>query len=137
LLFSTTVEIMSVVAVGLQPSVHAAAKAYEDLPVSITALYDKINRTEPNIVRALVQGSAERLGLVWEPMHQGRAATVQGYQVRILDGSHLGASDKRLKPLRDFRGAALPGQSRVVYDPDTGLVVAWCPARAPMFRSVH
>ena len=43
LLFSTTVEIMSLVAVGLRPSVHAAAKASPALPVSITALYDKIS----------------------------------------------------------------------------------------------
>ena len=42
LLFSTTVELMSVVAVGLRPSVHAAAKACKNLPVSVQALYDKI-----------------------------------------------------------------------------------------------
>ena len=127
LLFSTTVEIMSVVAVGLRPSVHAAAKACKDLPVSITALYDKINHTEPCIVRALVQGSAQRLEPVLQPMRQGQVPTVPGYRVRILDGNHFPASDKRIKPLRDFRGAALPGQSLVVYDPDTGLVVDLVP----------
>ena len=58
LLFSTTVDLMSVVAVGLRPSLHAAAKAATDLPVSISALYDKVNRTEPGLVRALVAGSA-------------------------------------------------------------------------------
>lgn len=62
LLFSTTVELMSVVAVGLRPSVHAAAKACKDLPVSVQALYDKIRRTSPHLVRALVQQSASRLG---------------------------------------------------------------------------
>jgi len=41
----------------------------------------------------------------------------------VLDGNHLPASEKRLAPLRGFRGAALPGQSLVVYDPDLGLVV--------------
>jgi len=30
--------------------------------------------------------------------------------VRVLDGNKLAASQKRLKPLRGFRGAALPGQ---------------------------
>ncbi len=35
LLFSTTVEIMSLVAVGLRPSVHAAAKASPALPVAM------------------------------------------------------------------------------------------------------
>src|SRR5437868_6294498 len=46
LLFSTVVDLMSTVAVGLQPSVHAAAQARDDLPVSLAALYDKINNTE-------------------------------------------------------------------------------------------
>ena len=123
LLFSNVVELMSVVAVGQQPSVHAAAKASKDLPVSITALYDKINRTEPGLVRALVAGSGERLRPVIMAMQCAPLASVPGYRVRILDGNHLAASEKRLKPLRGFAGAALPGQSLVVYDPDVGVVV--------------
>lgn len=123
LLFSTTVELMSVVAVGLRPSLHAAAQAYPDLPVSVQALYDKVKHTEPNLVRALVTGSVERLGDVITPFLQGNAPLVPGYRTRIVDGNHLPASEKRLKPLRAFRGAAMPGQSLVVYDPDSGLVV--------------
>src|SRR3984885_10322511 len=60
LLFSTIVELMSLVALGLRPSLHAAVKKMADLPVSLTALYDKVNRVEPNVVQALVRGSAER-----------------------------------------------------------------------------
>ncbi|AGW90225.1 hypothetical protein N234_34645 [Ralstonia pickettii DTP0602] len=127
LLFSTTVEIMSLVAVGLRPSVHAAAKASPALPVSITALYDKLSRTEPGLVRALVQGSAQRLGPVVQPMLRKQPPSVNGYRLRIVDGSHLPASEKRLKPLRGFRGAALPGQSLVVYDPDTAMIVDLVP----------
>jgi len=127
LLFSTTVEIMSLVAVGLRPSVHAAAKASPALPVSITALYDKISRTEPGLVRALVQGSARRLCPVVQPLLRNQPASVSGYRLRIVDGSHLPASEKRLKPLRGFRGAALPGQSLVVYDPDTAMIVDLVP----------
>lgn len=127
LLFSTTVEIMSLVAVGLRPSVHAAAKASPALPVSITALYDKISRTEPGLVRALVQGSARRLGAVVQPMLRKQPPSVDGYCLRIVDGSHLPASEKRLKPLRGFRGAALPGQSLVVYDPDMAMIVDLVP----------
>lgn len=123
LLFSTTVELMSVVAVGLRPSVHAAAKACKDLPVSVQALYDKIRRTAPCLVRALVQESAVRLQEVLMPMMKDKAPTVPGYRLRIVDGSHLPASEKRLKPLRGFRGAALPGQSLVLYDPDLDMVV--------------
>lgn len=127
LLFSTTVELMSVVAVGLRPSLHAAAQACRELPVSVQALYDKIRRTEPNLVRALVAGSAERLSAVLAPMNQGKSSIVRGYRLRIVDGNHLPASDKRLKPLRGFRGAALPGHSLVVYDPDLGMVVEVAP----------
>ena len=105
LLFSTTVDLMSVVAVGMQPSLHAAVKAAKDLPVSMTAVYDKVNRTEPGLVRALVSGSAQRLTPVIQAMSPKRKMSVPGYRLRILDGNHLAASQKRLKPLRGFRGA--------------------------------
>lgn len=37
-------------------------------------------------------------------------------------GSYLQASEKRLAPLRGFRGAALPGHALVIYDADSALV---------------
>ncbi|AZE33850.1 Mobile element protein [Pseudomonas chlororaphis subsp. aureofaciens] len=61
LLFSTIVKLMSLVSLGLKPSLHAAAKQLEDLPVSLAALYDKVSRTEPALLRALVTGCAQRL----------------------------------------------------------------------------
>lgn len=128
LLFSTVVDLMSLVALGLRPSVHAAASAMgEELTVSVQALYDKLRRTEPSVVRGLVTGSAERLAPVVGAMQNSLPLTVPGYRLRILDGNHLAASEKRLKPLRGFRGAALPGQSLVVYDPDLELVVDLLP----------
>lgn len=123
LLFSTTVELMSLVAVGLRPSVHAAARDYDELSVSIQALYDKIKHVEPNLIRALVTESAARLNDVLTPMIKGKAPIVPGYRLRIVDGSHLPATEKRIKPLRGVRGACLPGHSLVVYDPDLGMVV--------------
>src|SRR3989304_579181 len=62
LLFSTTVELMTLVALALRPSVHAAANSMQEkLPVTVQALYGKLNHTEPEGVRKLVSGSAERL----------------------------------------------------------------------------
>jgi IS4 transposase len=122
LLFSTTVDLMALVAVGIQPSVHAAAQARRDLPVSLAALYDKINNTEPALGRALVTGSVERLGPVVKEVRPSQAPLCPGYRIRVLDGNNLAPSEKRLAPLRGFRGAALPGRSLVVYDPDSGLV---------------
>ena len=127
LLFSTVVDLMSLVALGLRPSLHAAAQKAQDLPVSITALYDKVNRVEPNVVQALVRGSAERLAPVMAPLRKGVASWLPGWRVRVVDGNHLPASEKRLAPLRGFRGAALPGHSLVVFDPDAGVVIDLVP----------
>ena len=123
LLFSTTVELMSLVAVGLRPSLNAAAKDCPELAVSVQALYDKVKHTELNLVRALVTESAARLDAVLAPIIKDEPLTVPGYRLRIVDGSHLPATDKRLKPLRGFGGAPLPGHSLIVYDPDRKLVI--------------
>jgi IS4 transposase len=126
LLFSTVIELVTLVSLGLRPSLHAAARTMETLPVSLTALYDKVNRTEPAILRALVRGSAERLVPVAAGWRSG--PSLPGWEVRVLDGNHLPASEKRLAPLRGHRGAALPGHTLVVYDPDRGLVTDIVPS---------
>ena len=120
LLFSTVVHLVSLVSLGLRPSLHAAARKMHDLPVSLAALYDKVKRTEPRVLRALVRGSAERL----LPLVQALEPTpsLAGWRLRVLDGNHLPASDKRLAALREQRAAVLPGHALVVYDPDTTLV---------------
>ncbi|HVG57561.1 MAG TPA: IS4 family transposase [Hyalangium sp.] len=128
LLFSTEVELMALVALGLRPSLHAVAQSMKELPVSVAALYEKVKHTEPEVVRALAQGSADRLMPVIAPMKQKQLPWAAGYRVRVVDGNHLAASEKRLGPLRGFRGAALPGQSLVVNAPELGLVVDMLPA---------
>ena len=128
LLFSTEVDLMALVALGLRPSLHAAAQATDALKVSMQALYEKVNHTEPRVVRELVQGCAARLMPVQEQLKLQQPSWAAGYRVRVLDGNHLAASQKRLKPLRGFRGAALPGQSLVVYAPEWDLVVDMVPA---------
>jgi len=120
LMFSTIVELMTLVTLGLRPSLHAAARKLESLPVSVAALYDKLKRTEPQVLQGLVRGSAQRLVPVAAQL-DGQAS-LPGWQLRIVDGNHLPASEKRLQALRGHRGAALPGHSLVVYDPDAGLV---------------
>ena len=104
LLFSTVVDLMSLVAVGLRPSLHAAAKASKDLTVSMAALYDKVNHVEPAVLQALVYGSAQRLAPIIATLRETGAPLAPGYRVRIVDGNHLPASQKRLGPLRGFLG---------------------------------
>lgn len=121
LLFSSVVELMLLVTLGLRPSLHAAARKMDQrLPVSLAALYAKVQRTEPAVLRALVQGSAERLMPLVSYLPE--CQSLPGWQLRVFDGNHLPASDKRLAPLCEFRGAALPGHTLVVYDPDSALV---------------
>lgn len=120
LLFSTVVELMTLVSLGLRPSLHAAARQMDNLPVSLAALYDKVKRTEPCLLRALVQGCAQRLEPIVSAL--GMEPCLPGWQLRIVDGNHLPASEKRLVPLRNQRAAALPGHALVVYDPDLDLV---------------
>ena len=121
LLFSTVVELMTLVSLGLRPSLHAPARKLDErLPVSLAALYDKVKRCEPAVLRALVQGSAQRLDPLTACLPT--QASLPGWQLRVLDGNHLPASDKRLASLRGFRGAARPGHTLVLHDPDSALV---------------
>jgi hypothetical protein len=46
------------------------------LPVSVQALYDKIRRTAPSLVRAVVPESVVRLHEVLMPMMRDKAPTV-------------------------------------------------------------
>ncbi|MEA9992796.1 IS4 family transposase, partial [Pseudomonas sp. RTS1] len=103
------------------PSLHAAARQLEDLPVSLAALYDKISRTEPALLRALITGCAQRLAPTIREL--GCTAMLPGWQVRVVDGNHLASTEKRLGALRNERGAARPGFSVVAYDPDLDQVV--------------
>lgn len=76
------------VAMGLRPSLHAAARQADDLPVSLAALYDKVRRTEPEVLRALVRRSAERLAPVLSAI-EARPPSLPGFALRVLDGNHL------------------------------------------------
>src|SRR6266487_6184035 len=50
---------MSEVVLGVQPSVHAASQAHqEEMGVSTTALYNKLDRVETGVAAALVRDSA-------------------------------------------------------------------------------
>jgi IS4 transposase len=124
LMFSTVVDVMALVALRLCPSPHAAVLSMEgEINVSKTAVYDKINGVEPAVVRSLVREGAERfIPLIKELKGKG-TATLNGFRLLVVDGNHHAATEKRLKKLRKLRGAALPAQSLVVYDPDLELIV--------------
>jgi IS4 transposase len=123
LLFSSIVDLMSLVVCRIQPAIHAAYQAQaETIEASLRAVYDKLDRTEPALSAALVHATAQRLAPVIDAMHGARAPMLPGYRVKILDGNHLAGTEHRLKELRTIRAGALPGQALVVLDPRRMLV---------------
>jgi IS4 transposase len=118
LLFSSIVDLMSVVVCRIRPSIHAASQAHaETIDASIKAVYDKLDHTEPVLSAALVHSTAERLGPVIDAMNGAQSPLLPGYRVRILDGNHLAGTEHRMKELRTIGAGALPGQALVVLDP--------------------
>ena len=92
------------VRLGLRPSLHAATRKMENLPVSLAALYDKVKRTELPLLRALVQVSSVRLQSIAAALDE--APCVPGWHVRNVDGNYLPSSQKHL--LKCERSAVMP-----------------------------
>lgn len=125
LLFSSLVNVLSLVVCGIHPSVNAAYKAKAArMNVNRSALYQKLNGVEIGVSSALLRETANELGELIQGLGgQARTPLLPGYAVRILDGNALAATEHRLKVLRTEGAAALPGKSLVVLDPDSGLAV--------------
>jgi len=118
LLFSSVVDLMSLVVCKIQPSVSAAYRAVEDtLPVSLASFYDKLNGIEGGVTAAMVRHTAARLGPVIEAMGGQLPPLLPGYRVKILDGNHLASTERRLSVLRQCYAGPLPGHALVVLDP--------------------
>lgn len=122
LLFSTVADLMGLVACKIHPTVHAAYQAKQkQVGVTAKALYDKLQRIEPNVSRAVVRETAARMGQIIAKMPGSHAPLVRGYRVKILDGNHLRRTDRRIGELRELNIAPLPGYCLVVLDPQTKL----------------
>jgi hypothetical protein len=122
LLFSSVVELMHSVVLGVEPTVYAAyRKRRRTLQVSDQAVYDKLDGMELGLSAALVADSAQQAETVINALAARREPWLPGYQVRILDGNHLSATEHRLEELRTTWAAPLPGKVLAVLAPETGL----------------
>jgi Transposase DDE domain len=116
-LFSSVVDLMGQVVLGVQPSVHAAYQAQaEQLGVSDQAIYDKLKHVELGVSAELVRDAARHATLVIGELRAELPPLVPGYRTKILDGTHLAASEHRLEELRRTWAAPLPGQILVVLE---------------------
>jgi hypothetical protein len=123
LLFSAVFELMSQVVFRHQNSIHLAHQASaEEIGVSVTSVYNKLNGLEPGISRGLVGHVAAETAALIHALG-AHAPLLAGYRVKILDGNALGARAHRLAETRGCAAAPLPGKSLAVLDPALGLIV--------------
>jgi len=118
LLFSSVFDIMSQVVLNSHASVNAAYQACEeDIAVSVTSVYNKLNGIETNTSAELVRYAAGEVKPVIEKLGGTVAPLLPGFHVKLLDGNCIEATEHRIKELRSTGAGALPGKSLVVYDP--------------------
>jgi hypothetical protein len=115
------------ISIGARPSVHAAYKADQEIAAptigtTYQAVYTKLGRLQPAVSEAVVRYSAERCGQLLTMCPRPRNEPLPGYRMRVLDGNVLTGTDHRLKALRRWLNACLPGKSLVIYEPGLGLV---------------
>ncbi len=118
LLFSTVFDIMSKVVCGSHKSVNAAYQASkDDIGVSITSVYNKLNGIEINTSAELVRYASSQVTPVIEKLGGTRPSPLPGLRLKLIDGNCIEKSHHRLKELRTLAAGPLPGKSLVVYDP--------------------
>jgi hypothetical protein len=118
LLFSALTTLVSGVVLGKYASMNAGYKKMKErLGVTITAVYEKLQRVEPAVVQQLVRQSYQRTVEIFGQIGHVAHNDLPGYSTRILDGNWLSGTEHRLQETRTSTAAPLPGKSLVVYDP--------------------
>ncbi len=124
LMFSTVFDIMSQVVCGSRHSVHAAYQAStEDIGVSITSLYNKLNGIETSTSAELVRYAAQQVEPIIKKLGGTMRSPLPGLRIKLLDGNCIEKSQHRIEELRSISAGPLPGKSLVVYDPVSRLPI--------------
>ncbi|BDA68848.1 hypothetical protein CAL7716_030140 [Calothrix sp. PCC 7716] len=124
LLFSSVVDLMSLVVCGIHPSVNAAYRAKaQQLNFSRTAVYDKLNRVDTCVSAAIVRETGMSMASLIELIGGKSPSLLAPYKIRVIDGNCLEGTDHRLEVLRNIGAVALPGKSLVILDPELRLAI--------------
>jgi hypothetical protein len=122
--FATVCDLMLGVVLKIHPTVHAAYQHRpEPLGITVSALYEKLRNSELAVSSGLLRDTALDLAQILDELTGKPQPWLPGYSIRMLDGNCLAASEKRLAVHRGVAGAALPGKSLVVLDPERNLVL--------------
>src|SRR5215210_2610617 len=94
LTFSSVVDLLGQVVTSAFPSVRAAYldKSF-DIAVSLTALYNKLQRIEPAVAAELVAHSAHQFQPLLEEIGGTLPEPVLGYAMHVLDGNNIAATE--------------------------------------------
>lgn len=123
LLFSSCAELLVEVTLFGCTSVRAAyLRNRDEIPVSVVAVYEKLQGVETAVCEALVSRTADRAAGVIGAMRATRPEPVAGYRLRIADGNVLRRTDRRLQVLQGTNVAALPGRTVALFDHATQLI---------------
>ena len=123
LLFSSVVDLLSLVATGSRKSVNDAYLAKkQEFSVSVASVYNKLNGVETEVSRQMVRQTAMRMAEVVKRLAPQRTPLLRGWRVKIIDGNHLAATEHRIEELRTIGSGPLPGQALVVLEPDRMLL---------------
>jgi len=118
LMFSTVFDLMSQVVYGSRKSVHTAYQAStEEIGVSITSVYNKLNGIETNTSAGLVRYAANQVEPIIKKLGGTIRSPLPGLRIKLLDGNCIEKSQHRIEDLRFISAGPLPGKSLVVYDP--------------------
>jgi hypothetical protein len=123
LLFSSVVELLTLVATGSRKSVNDAYKARKErFTVSVISVYNKLKGVETEVSRQMVRQTAIEMAAVVRRLSPRRRPILRAYRVKIIDGNHLAATERRIKELRTIGSGPLPGLALAVLEPDRMLI---------------
>jgi len=124
LLFSVVFDLMSQVVCGSRKTLHAAYQAAaQEIGVSVTSVYNKVDGIETETSASLVRYCADAVTPIIDKMGGALPPLLPGYRVKILDGNCLEATEHRICELRQTAAGPLPGKSLVVLDPSLKLII--------------
>jgi hypothetical protein len=125
--FAKLVEIMTDALLVHQGSARQAlleAQKNETLPICKEAFYGKLRRLPLDLSVAFLGEASQRLNELLPVQDNPLPVSLQGYQVRIIDGKKTKHIAKKLKLTRALAGQLFGAKLLVSYDPATRLIQA-------------
>jgi len=128
LLFSSVFGLMIRVVLSQAKSIrYAYMDQAEDIVVSLTSVYNKLNGVSPAASASLVRESGLIFTEAIDQVEGRNPPLLPGFTVFIVDGNAFPATEHRIDELRTVSAGPLPGKALVVFNPDLGCVIDMVP----------